>query len=165
MLQQAEDRKPLRILHVVYHLEGGGVSRWLNNVIQHVDRLELSMDVVRHADAGSDYNLELEKNGARVFSVPSPRSPLRHARAFIQILRANGPYDVVHSHMNNASGLILRLARLGGVPVRIATCHNPVSMRELRGIEGAYHWLMNRWLKKDLTTGMGVSEPAARFTH
>ena len=121
-----------------------------------------SIDVVRHADAGSNFSAKLEMLGTRIFTCPSPRSPLRHASAFMKILSRYGPYDVVHSHLQ-ASGLILMLARLGGVPIRIATCHNPVRNRKIGGIERAYYRLLDRWLSTYMHRGMAVSPPAAKF--
>jgi glycosyltransferase involved in cell wall biosynthesis len=46
-------------------------------------------------------------------------------RAFYRLLRTRR-YDVVHSHVHYFSGVILMLARLAGIPVRIAHLHTAV---------------------------------------
>ena len=66
---------------MAYHLEGGGVSQWLGNLARAADSNDLNFDAIRHGDAGSNYQAELQKLGVNVFTLPSPRSPIKHAIA------------------------------------------------------------------------------------
>jgi hypothetical protein len=50
-------------------------------------------------------------------------------------LHDEGPYDVVHSHVHHFSGLILEVARLAGVPVRIAHSHSDFNTLVYREME------------------------------
>ncbi len=92
------------------------------------------------------------------------RQPLAYARALLRaILKTEGPFDVVHSHVHSYSGLVLRAARQVGVPQRIAHSHCDTTMIDARSnvLRRAYLSLMSSWLHRHATLGLAVSRQAA----
>ncbi|MGI8856819.1 MAG: glycosyltransferase [Thermomicrobiales bacterium] len=155
--------KPIRILHVLGMMERGGAETWLMHLLRMIDRDRYRMDFVVHLAAPQDYDDEIRALGSALIVCPHTRQPLRYAREFTRILREHGPYDVVHSHVHHYSGLVLRLAKRAGVPVRIAHSHLDASAFETQASpqRRAYLKLMRHWLDRSATDGLAASRQAA----
>jgi glycosyltransferase involved in cell wall biosynthesis len=140
----------------------GGIETWLMHVLRSIDRERFRMDFVVE-QKGCAYDEEVQALGSRIIHCPHRRQPLAYARRFMQILRNQGPYDVVHSHYHYYSGYVCRLARHAKVPIRIAHSHNDYSQdpRERVALWHIYVYLMRRWLVHNATIGLAASREAA----
>jgi len=152
--------KRIHILHVAYHLIKGGIETWLLNVLRFLPADQFQMDFLVHGDIDPEHEAELRKHGSRCFSIIRPTRFFAYRRAFHAFLAENGPYDIVHSHVEFA-GLVLRLARNAGIAIRIAHIH--VDFRP----ENSGGWLRrfivnwtNGWLRQDMTAGLACSRVA-----
>jgi glycosyltransferase involved in cell wall biosynthesis len=153
---------PIRVLHVVYTLNRGGIETWLAQLARHLDRTAFQMDFLVHTPDPCDCEPEVIAHGCRVFRCPPPTNPFRHAWAALKVLRQYAPGGIVHSHVT-FSGYLLRLARWAGVRVRIAHSHSDVD-----GYRGKAHFLQrpflaltNPLIRWDATAGLAASRPAA----
>ncbi len=157
------DTKPIRILHVLGMMERAGAETWLMHILRGLDRSRYQMDFVVHVPGAHAYDDEVRALGSNLFVLPYIHRPLTYAREFTRVLREHGPYDIVHSHVHQYSGFVLRLAKRAGVPVRIAHSHLDASDTEARaGLpRRAYLRLMRRWLDQNMTAGLSVSGQAA----
>lgn len=155
--------KPIRILHVVGKMERAGVETWLMHLLRMIDRDHYQMDFLVHFTGPGDYDDEIRALGSAVIICPHTRQPLRYARDFLRVLKEHGPYDVVHSHVHQYSGFVLRLAKWADVPVRIAHSHTDVSDAEAPPSpqRRAYLGLMRRWIARNMTDGLSASNQAA----
>ncbi|MDQ6908946.1 MAG: glycosyltransferase, partial [Chloroflexota bacterium] len=106
------------------------METWLMHILRMIDRNRYQMDFLVHITEPQDYDDEIRALGSDVILCPHTRQPLRYARDFLRILKERGPYDVVHSHVHQYSGLVLRLAKLAGVPIRITHSHLDASASE-----------------------------------
>jgi glycosyltransferase involved in cell wall biosynthesis len=154
---------PIRVLHVLGALNRGGIETWLLHVLRHADRGAFCMDFVVHTDKRGAYDDEARALGSRIHPCLHPRRPRQYARALKGILRDQGPYDIVHSHVHHYSGHVLRLARQAGVPVRIAHSHNDTSPVQARAgvLRRIYLASMERWIARHATLGLAASGKAA----
>lgn len=116
--------RPTRVLHVLGRLERGGVENWLRHLLRRIPRDQVAIDFLVHSDQPSAYDREVSEVGARIIPCLHPQRPWWYAPHFLRALRENGPYDVVHSHLQLYSGQVLALAALAGVKSRIAHSHN-----------------------------------------
>lgn len=117
--------RPARILHVVGSLNRGGIETWLQQAVRLLPRGYRS-DFCTYRFARGAFADCLERHGCRFYHIPlgsTAISLIRFVLALRRLLRANR-YDVVHSHGLLLVGLILLIARLEGVPVRIAHAHS-----------------------------------------
>src|SRR5436305_11954643 len=110
-MQTKTQTKQVRILHVLGMMERGGAETWLMHLLRMIDRDRYHMDFLVHIPGHKDYDDEIRALGSAIILCPHTRQPLRYAREFPRILREHGPYDVVHSHVHQYSGLVLRLAQ------------------------------------------------------
>jgi glycosyltransferase involved in cell wall biosynthesis len=123
----AERVRPVHVLHVLGSLNRGGVETWLIHVLEHMDQRRFRSDVMVHTEAPSVLDDAAIATGAKVLPCPLRPNLIQYARAFRRVLKANGPYDVVHSHVHHFSGITLLIARLSGVPIRVAHSHSDTS--------------------------------------
>ena len=155
--------RPLRVLHVLGGMNIGGVETWLMHILRKIDRQQVQMDFLVHTDAPCVYDKEIHALGSRIIPCLSPSRPLTYARNFRQILRAQGPYDILHSHVHHFSGFVLKLAHSEGVPVRITHSHSDTSPIDQKGtiLRRIYLRLCKHWVRKHATLGMAASQKAA----
>lgn len=138
----------------------GGIETWLMQVLRQpgaavqYELLLLSFQV-------GDYEPELAALGVRVHRCPPPNSPA-FVRCVLDVLR-RGHYDVVHSHVHHFSGAVLALARLSGVPGRLAHSHldSRVLDRAARWPRKLYLRLMTALIAAHASEGVAVSDQAA----
>jgi glycosyltransferase involved in cell wall biosynthesis len=145
-------------------MDRGGIETWLMQVLRNRSRDRFRMDFLVHTDQRCAYDDEIRSIGSDIFPCPNFRRPWLYTRDFLRILREQGTYDIVHVHGTQFGGLILLLARMGGVPNRIVHCHIDTSWlsRKSSAIRKPYLALMARWIRKHSTAGLSPSGKAAR---
>lgn len=95
------------------------------NLYRALDRQRVQFDFLVFGDAIGAYEEEIKTLGGRIIRMPAPAQlgALRALRMMSALIRWEGPYAAVHSHINFASGLALSAARLAGVQRRVAHSH------------------------------------------
>ena len=158
---------PRRILHVVGRMDRGGIERWLVEVFRRSDRARFAHEVVVREDGQHAFFPELAALGIPIHFCPGHPNPWAFGKAFLRLLRQGPRVDVVHSHLDLFTGFIVFLARLAGVPVRIAHIHNDYSsVDRSAGWRKQTYVALIRWLvARCATQGLAVSEAAARYLY
>lgn len=137
-------RRPIRVLHIIGALNRGGTETWLVNLLKRVDPNDVQMDFMVQQQGDPALEREVRENGSRIISVQRDiRWPIRFARA----LRQYGPYDIIHSHRNMFSAVVLLIAKMA-VPAHLIA-HSHTSM-ELDGT----------WRRRFLMLGVGAVRKA-----
>ena len=155
-------KRPTRVLHVLGRLDRGGVENWLRQVLHLIPRDQVAMDFLVHSDEPSAYDREVSELGARIIPCLHSRKPWLYAPGFLRALRTHGPYDIVHSHVQLYSGLVLALAARAGVKVRIAHSHNTgLDLGYSQSVaRRAYEALMQFLLRRYATDQLACSRDA-----
>jgi len=155
--------KRVRVLHVLGAMNRGGVETWLMHVLRHIDEGSFQTDLLVHTDQPAAYDSEVLALGSRILRCPHAVNPSLYARQFLKIIRLNGPFDVLHSHVHHFSGFILALGRIAGIPVRIAHSHSDTIAAESKAriVRRMYLSAMKRLVLAACTHGFAVSESAA----
>lgn len=120
----------LRVLHVIGALNYGGIERWLLHALKRLDQARFQCDIMTLSAEPGPLDGEARALGVRLLPCPDYRQPWRFAPRFLQIVRQHGPYDLIHTHLKEYSGLVLALAQRAGIPVRIAHSHNDLRARQ-----------------------------------
>ena len=153
---------PLRVLHVVGQMDRGGIETWLMHVLRGVDRDRVAIDIMTNMDGPGQYDAEAQALGAKVIPCTQHTWPWVYVPQFLSILRREGPYDIVHSHVHHFSGFVLWLAWMAGVPVRIAHSHNTSSGRvDPSALRHLYERTASASIRRYSTAGFACSVPAA----
>jgi glycosyltransferase involved in cell wall biosynthesis len=151
---------PIKILHCLGTLDPGGVETWLLHLLKSLDTKRFQFDFCTFGVHEGLYAPQVEELGARVLRCPRSQNLWKFGRSFRKIIR-EGQYDVIHSHVHAFSGVLLRWARLGGVPVRIAHSHNSHDGKSNTTGRRAYRFLVRSWIRRHATHGLAASREAA----
>lgn len=151
----------IRILHTVGGLTSGGIPGWLLEVRRHLDPAEFCFDFFTQ-ETDPFYRNSILVSRGRILDAPPVKSIVSYTRELRRVLRACGPYDVVHSHLDGHSGRVLREAARCGVGVRIAHSHSTRETEPGLSMAHRIYFAMNkRLVRKHATCGLACSQPAA----
>ena len=118
--------KPIRVLQVVTVMNRGGLETMVMNYYRKLDRSKIQFDFLVHRNERGDYDDEIEKMGGKIYRMPRimPGNYNKYFKLLDEFFRKNSnQYRVVHSHINENSGLVLKYAKKYDVPCRIAHSH------------------------------------------
>ncbi len=160
---------PIRVLHALGCLDRGGIETWLVQILRHADRERFRMDFLVHSMEAGAYDGEVRALGSNVIpcrptGLRRPWSYATYPRELRSILNRHGPYDVVHAHLQEFSGYVLRAAAKAGVRARIAHSHTSTPPAECQPgpVRRASDRRRSRWVRRYATLGLACSRLAAR---
>src|SRR5690625_141466 len=151
----------IRVLHVVVNMNRGGAETLLMNLYRTIDREKVQFDFLTCKEGAFDE--EIVQLGGRIHRIPYVTS-VGHIRFKNQVknfLLKNKQYQIIHSHMDKMSGIVLRSARQANVPVRIAHSHNTES--EGGFLTRTYKWYAGRHILPSATHLYACSQAAATW--
>jgi glycosyltransferase involved in cell wall biosynthesis len=152
----------MRVLHVVGGPNRGGAETWLVQVLRRLDRDCYKFDFLVHSNEHYAYEDEVVSLGSRVIRCLSPNNLPRYAMNFRRVLKEYGPYDCVHSHVHDYSGIVLALAAFNDVPIRVVQSH--LDSRPVDALAGTarriYLKVMRQLIARYATIGTAVSAKA-----
>jgi len=153
----------IRVLHVIFHFEQGGIERYLLETLRAIDRSQVQMDFVAWMDRKFAFTDEVLALGSKILVCPSPRQPVQCARQFARVIKEHGPYDIVHSHTQHHSGIYMALAALNGVQERIVHSHTDTrqASKSLSFPTRVYREAMRNLVQVAATGGLATSGFAA----
>lgn len=157
----ADHARP-RILHVLGSLSLGGIETWLMHMMRQERRFDVRHELLLTNDLIGPYEDEARRLGIAIHRLPLRDGRLGWFRRFHHLLHERGPFLAVHSHEDpRFAAPLLAVARLAGVPVRIAHSHSARS----RGADYPPTRKMMRRLalpmvRRAATRLIGVSEDA-----
>ena len=150
--------KPCRVLHIEESMARGGAESWLMSLLRKTDRRILEMDFCALKGEKGDFASEIESLGSKI--IPCSIKPLRTFKKRLGNIIKAGRYDVVHSHVWSFNGLILKIARRCGVPIRIAHSHTTRSLHPPSCYRTIYGWCMRCLTLKYATHCVGCASQA-----
>ncbi len=122
-MKDTDQKRPIRILHVVGGMDTGGVETWLMHVLRRIDRDRYRFDFLTHTTKPCFYDDEIRSLGCRIIPCTHMSQPWRYALNYWRILKEYGPYEVVHSHVHYFSGFVIFLSCCFGIQKRIVHSH------------------------------------------
>lgn len=127
-MRSSKGKAVISVAMVATNLELNGISSVIMNYLQYLDLNRFKITIIVGENVDSKYRHICEDKGVKIIMLPHRK---RNSKGFyLGLLRAffKGHYDIVHVHGSNASiGLELFLAKLAGIPIRIAHSHNTTS--------------------------------------
>lgn len=157
--------KTRRICIYCQKWESGGIESFLYNMLTHMDRTGLEIDLVADRLCSSVFTAPLEGLGIRFAELSgSLRRIGENRRLFSQLLKER-QYDAVHLNVFQGLSLnLLSLAKKAGVPVRIAHSHGAGLRRSpAKALKLVIHALGSRCFAGTATARWACSEKAAAF--
>lgn len=135
----------IRILHVVTHMNRGGLETMIMNYYRKIDRTQMQFDFLTHRDYDGDYGEEIKALGGIIYHLPVLNPFSKTYRKTLDKFFENHPeYDIVHVHQDCLSSIILKSAKKHHVKVRIAHSHNASQDKNIK-------YLLKLFYKKFIT--------------
>ena len=150
----------MRVLQVFAALDSGGVSNFVMNLYREIDTTKIQFDFALTAGEKTLYDDEVLARGGRIFYFDQSKKLTDELR---RVLREEGPFQVVHSHVFFYSGLVLAEAKKAKVPSRIAHAHNAHTGESRSLPRIAYERGMQMLIRANATHMLGCSEKACRY--
>ncbi|MCK9897252.1 glycosyltransferase [Frankia sp. AgB32] len=154
----ARPRRPVRVVEVLGRMDRAGVELRAVNLLRRLDPEEFRLEFAVTSGARGSLDAEIRDLGSEVYYC---RVDLMFPWRFLRLLREVRP-EVVHSAVATFSGVVLALARLGGVRRRVAYFVSSADRHgdSLRGrVQRAFGRLL---LDRFATDIVAVSEAAMR---
>lgn len=116
---------PIKILYVYGDtLRLGGIECYMINNFRYMDRSVVQIDFLLQGNGKSVFEREITDAGSKVYHLEKPsKNIFRYMWDMFRIFK-HGDYKIVHGHCDAMNCRIMRLAKLCGIPVRIAHSHN-----------------------------------------
>lgn len=99
------------------------------NYYRNIDRSKIQFDFIVDEDSSYIPQEEIEKMGGKVIIVPPYQKVFKYIRTLKKVFKENN-YKIVHSNLNTLSVFPLFVAKLAGVPARIAHSHSTSNKME-----------------------------------
>ena len=129
----------------------GGVERFAANICLFAPKDEFEFHYLVFSGSETDFESECLENGATVITVKSPSlNHFEYIKTLRRLLLSNH-YDVVHSHTQFNTGINMWVAKMCGVPIRLAHSHTTAHERRIPPKKQLYESIM-RWLIKRCST-------------
>ncbi len=141
----------------------GGAETLIMNLYRNMDRSKVQFDFLTCKEGVFDS--EIKAMGGKIHRIPyvSDVGHRGYVRELNQFFRRHSHYQIVHSHLDKMSGLVLRAARKAKIPNRIAHSHNTRS--EGGKIAKLYKWYVGKLIKRSANQLFACSMLAARWLY
>jgi len=156
--------KKIKVLHVVGGMNAGGLETLIMNIYRNIDREKIQFDFAVQTNNNCFYNNEILEMGGRIISHSTPKSDLgKYKKELEKTLIDYGPYDAIHSHVLFFSGIVLKIGKELGIPVRISHSHNTSDSKQNSLIRKIYRGTMRYRILKNATHLIGCSREACEY--
>lgn len=151
---------PIKVLHVLGGVRTGGAETWFVQLLDHMDPRRIHLDLLVQNPHG-DYAERIREKGSKILHSNHHNQPYKYANTVSRIIRENGPYRAIHSHLQLYSGWVLRIAHKCEIPIRIAHARNSMDGKKNNIPRSAYCALMKYYIRRHATHLLAVSDKAA----
>lgn len=138
----------------------GGAETLIMNLYRNIDRNKVQFDFLTCKEGVFD--TEIRKMGGMIHRIPyvSDVGHFKYIRELNSFFSKH-PYQIVHSHMDKMSGLVLRAAKKVKVPIRISHSHSTKSEGNI--IAKCYKWYIGNYILQNATHFFACSSQAAKW--
>lgn len=134
-----------KILQIIPSLRRNGTERYIINNLKFINKNEFNFDFYVIYDDSREYYDEINNNGGNIFYSSiglRERDSYKLMKEIIYIIKKNGPYDAVHSHLNLHNAWILMASKFAGVKTTIS--HGHMILNRAKTNKGRLYQLLKR---------------------
>lgn len=157
----------IKVLQVVGQLTIGGQEMMVMNFYRFIDRTAIEFHFLVYGDNVGELEEEAERLGGKVMHTPSfaEIGYKEFIKNIEKVIDVNGPYQAVHCHTSFNSGLILKIARNKGIPVRIAHSHTTKPGKKATVPYKLYTSFMRRRILNNATHLLACGKEAGNYLY
>jgi len=118
-------QQPIRILMIVTQMNRAGIENLLMELYREIDRSRIQFDFYTFRLKQGEFDEEIRGLGGKIYyNAPiTLKKFMTLPRQLKRFCLAHPEYKIVHAHMNQWCGSLLKGAKAAGVPIRIAHSH------------------------------------------
>lgn len=152
---------PIRVLQVIRHMNVGGAETFLMNVYRNIDRKKVQFDFL--VTGKGFFDEEIRQLGGKIYYMNyiTEIGQIKYKKQLKTFFKEHPEYTIVHSHIDQVSGIILEAAKEAEVTNRIAHSHNTQNANNL--IAKMYKKYLQSKIIKNATALMACGEEAAKW--
>lgn len=152
-----------RILHITGAMNVGGTETMLVNLYRKVNN-DIKFDFISYSDEEAYYDKEIKNIGGNIIRLrpPSKAGFIGAIKDIKKVIKENGPYDAVHTHMLFNCGIAMIAAYLSGIKVRVSHAHT-TSDDSSSFVRKIYINLMRFFIKVFSTDFLACSNSAGKY--
>lgn len=114
-----------KILIVSGSLRIGGLENIAMNFRRYSDKSKYTIDYLVYGDEVGEFEKEARELGCKIYHINKPKKGyFKFYSNLKNIIKNNGPYDIVHSHTFFNTGIVLKAAKSCGIEKCIAHVHS-----------------------------------------
>lgn len=133
----------IKVLHVLSAVNGGGIESMLLNYYKHMDREQVSFDLVAHKGKGDLLKKDFENLGCKVYFITSQRTSIRKNQKELGNILKSNEYDIIHFHHGLFSLGVRVVKKYATQSVSIVHSH---AKKKERGIYKPAKSLLSRYI-------------------
>lgn len=109
----------------------GGVENFIMNFYRKIDKSKIQFDFL--VNRKGYFDDEIKKMGGKIYYIPALQKvgQIKYQKNLDTFFQNHNEYKIVHSHLNQVTGVILERAKKANIPVRIAHSHNSKSPKNI----------------------------------
>lgn len=137
---------PIRILQIIRAMNVGGAETFIMNLYRNINRDQVQFDFLVSRDGFFDE--EIRKMGGNIFKIPylTDVGQMKYTKNLKEFFKTHHNYRIIHSHIDQVSGLILEVANKCNIPVRIAHSHST------KNTNGVFGKIYKKYLQSKINT-------------
>ena len=147
-----------RVLHIVGAMNRGGTETMLMNLYRNIDRSKVQFDFVSFSEEEAHYDEEIKSLGGKVIKILKSNS----VKELSEVIKDNGPYEVIHAHTLFNSGIAMLAAKKCGVKIRIAHAHTTLDYSSSL-VRKIYIKFMRYLINNNSTNTLACSKEAGKY--
>ena len=153
----------IRVLHFLGSMNQGGAENFVMNLYRSIDKTKIQFDFLVNREGIFDQ--EIKSMGGKIFLIPALQNigQIQYTRNLDRFFKEHKEYQIVHSHINQVTGLILEIANKNDIPVRIAHSHSSKSAKN--PIVRIYKDYLGSKINKNATILFGCSDKANEWLY
>lgn len=116
-MNESNDSKQIRILHVIGSMNRGGAETMIMNLYRNIDRESVQFDFVQNEGAPAAFDEEIQTLGGRIYHCPRYRGTNHfcYSKWWKQFFAAHpNEYIIVHGHIGSTAAIYLSIAKQYG---------------------------------------------------
>ena len=157
------ERMKEKILHVTGAMNVGGTETMLINLYRKINK-KIEFHFISYSKSQAFYDGEIESLGGKVIRLNPPNEVgfITSIKDIKKVIKENGPYDAVHTHMLFNCGIAMIAAYLSGIKVRVTHAHT-TSDDSSSFVRKIYINLMRFFIKVFSTDFIACSNSAGKY--